>query len=518
MTIWGPFVRAPILAYSVELPSHFFYMPSIKSLAKDTAIYGVSSIIGRFLNWCLVPLYTIMFPAAEYGIVTFVYSVVAIALLVLTYGMETGFFRFANHHRWSDPMEVYSTSLISLASTSSLFIVAVAIFLNPITHAMECDGHPSWVMMMAVCVAVDAFLALPFSYLRYKRKAVRFAVIRLVNIGINIVLNLFFILLCPWLMNRMPQAVDWFYNPSFGIGYIFLANLIASLVNFAMMIPELCGFQWRFNRRLLGEMVRYSAPLLILGVAGVMNQTIDKILYPTLAADTGDALAGLGIYGANYKIAIVMVMFIQAFRFAYEPFIFSRSKDKDDLEERKRTYSDAMKYFFLFALLIFMGVMFYLDFIRYFISERYFSGLKVVPIVMIAELFFGIFFNLSVWYKLTDKTMWGAWFSLIGLAVTVVLNIILVPHIGYMGCAWAAFASYGIMMITSYVIGQRKFPIDYHIGKLGLYCLLAAGLFFLGMYCLTPWPAANYIIRFFILSGFVIFIFRHEGIPLPHRK
>ena len=430
-------------------------MGSMKSLAKDTAIYGVSSIIGRFLNWCLVPLYTIAFPVAEYGVVTFVYSVVAIALIVLTYGMETGFFRFANHERWSDPMEVYSTSLISLASTSSLFVILVALFLGPISHAMECSGHDSYVMMMAVCVAIDAFLALPFSYLRYKKRPVRFAVIRLVNIGVNIGLNLFFILLCPWLMKAAPATVNWFYRPDFGIGYIFLANLIASCVNFVMMIPELRGFPYRFNKRLLAEMLRYSAPLLVLGVAGVMNQTIDKILYPTLAAGRGDALEGLGIYGANYKIAIVMVMFIQAFRFAYEPFIFARNKE-DGAESRNRAYSDAMKYFVLFGFLIFLGVMFYLDIIKYFISPRYFSGLKVVPIVMLAELCFGIFFNLSVWYKLSDKTIWGAWFSLLGVAVTLALNIILVPRMGYMGCAWAALASYGIISARSSRSRRRR--------------------------------------------------------------
>ena len=489
----------------------------MKSLAKDTAIYGVSSIIGRFLNWCLVPLYTIAFPVAEYGVVTFVYSVVAIALIVLTYGMETGFFRFANHERWSDPMEVYSTSLISLASTSSLFVILVALFLGPISRAMECSGHDSYVMMMAVCVAIDAFLALPFSYLRYKKRPVRFAVIRLVNIGVNIGLNLFFILLCPWLMKAAPATVNWFYRPDFGIGYIFLANLIASCVNFVMMIPELRGFPYRFNKRLLAEMLRYSAPLLVLGVAGVMNQTIDKILYPTLAAGRGDALEGLGIYGANYKIAIVMVMFIQAFRFAYEPFIFARNKE-DGAESRNRAYSDAMKYFVLFGFLIFLGVMFYLDIIKYFISPRYFSGLKVVPIVMLAELCFGIFFNLSVWYKLSDKTIWGAWFSLLGLAVTLALNIILVPRMGYMGCAWAALASYGIMMIASYAVGRRHNPIEYHIGRMVSYALIAAVFYFIGMYCLTPWAVANGIIRFFILAAYVGLIVYREGIPLPRLR
>ena len=492
-------------------------MPGIKSLAKDTAIYGVSSIVGRFLNWCLVPLYTIVFPAAEYGVVTFVYSVVAVALLVLTYGMETGFFRFANHDRWPNPMEVYSTALISLATTSTAFVVLVFAFLSPVSRWMECEGHESFVAMMALCVAMDAFLALPFSYLRYKKRALRFATIRLVNIGINIGLNLFFILLCPWLMKNAPATVDWFYLPDFGIGYIFLANLLATCVNFVMMIPELRGFPWLFNKQLLREMIVYSAPLLVLGVAGIMNQTIDKILYPTLAADSGDALEGLGIYGANYKIAIIMVMFIQAFRFAYEPFIFAKNKGEGQ-EQRLKTYSDAMKYFVLFALIIFMGVMFYLDFIRYFISPKYFSGLKVVPIVMAAELFFGIFFNLSLWYKLTDRTVWGAWFSLFGLAITLGLNALLVPRIGYMGCAWAAFASYGCMMLASYFIGQAKFPINYHVGRLASYVVVAAVLYCVGMYCLTPVAWVNYIIRFFIIAAFIGLIAWREGIPLPGHK
>lgn len=488
-------------------------MAGIKSLAKDTAIYGVSSIVGRFLNWCLVPLYTITFAAAEYGVVTFVYSIVALAMIILTYGMETGFFRFANHERWHDPAEVYSTSLISLAVSSSLFVAVVAVFLNPITVAMECAGHPSFVMIMAVCVAIDAFLAIPFSYLRYRKRPIRFATLKLVNIGLNIGLNLFFILLCPWLMRVAPSSVSWFYRPDFGIGYIFLANLIASVVNLVLMVPELTCVRYRFNGRLWREMLVYSAPLLVLGIAGIMNQTIDKIMYPWLAADRADALEGLGIYGANYKIAIVMLMFIQAFRFAYEPFIFARNKE--DGAGKYQAYRDAMKYFVLFGLLIFMGVMFYIDIIKYFISPRYFSGLKVVPIVMMAELFFGIFFNLSLWYKLTDRTVWGMWFSLLGLAVTVVLNIAMVPRIGYMGCAWAALCSYGVMMVASYLVGRAKHPIGYETGRILSYFAIAAVLYAAGMYFLTPWPLANYIIRFFILAGFVGIIIMREPVPFP---
>lgn len=481
---------------------------------KDTAIYGLSSIIGRFLNWCLVPLYTIMFAVEEYGVVTYVYSVVALMLIILTYGMETGFFRFANHERWKDPMQVYSTCLVSLGVSSAAFVALVLCFLHPVTDWMECGGHESYVVIMAVCVALDAFTALPFSYLRYRKRPVRFATLRLVNIGINIGLNLFFILLCPALMKVAPATVDWFYDPAFGIGYIFLANLIASVTTTLMLLPELHGFTWSFNGRLWREIMIYSAPLLVLGVAGIMNQTIDKILYPRLVADHAAAMDGLGIYGANYKIAIVMVMFIQAFRFAYEPFIFARSRDKG--EDRDKAYSDAMKYFIVFALLIFMGVMFYLDIIRYFISPRYFSGLKVVPVVMAAELFFGVFFNLSLWYKLTDKTIWGMWFSLLGLVITIVLNVVLVPAMGYMGCAWAAFCCYGVMMLTSYFVGRAKHPLRYPLRRIGLYVAVSCLIYAVGMYVVvTPWEWVNYVVRTLLILLYILFVLKYERLNVP---
>lgn len=488
-------------------------MSGVKSLVKDTAVYGLSSIVGRFLNWLLVPLYTICFPAQEYGVVTFVYSVVALAMVILTYGLETGFFRFANHERWKDPMEVYSTALISLFATSAAFVLLVLCFLRPATHWMECDGHPSYVVIMAVCVALDAVMAIPYSYLRYRHRPFRFAALRLTNIGLNIGLNLFFILLCPWLMERWPASVSWFYRPDFGIGYIFLANMIASVVNFMMMYPELTGFRYRFNGRLWRQMMAYSLPLLVLGVAGIMNQTIDKILYPTLAADKSQAMYELGIYGANYKIAVILLVFLQAFRFAYEPFIFARAKEDGD--SGKQSYRDAMKYFIVFALFIFLGVMFYLDIIRYFISPAYFSGLKVVPVVMLAEFFFGIFFNLSVWYKLTDRTIYGAWFSLLGLAVTVILNVLLVPRIAYMGCAVAALCSYGTMMTVSYFVGARKYPVGYPMHRIGFYFLVAAALYLLGIVLLPMLGAGEWAAgaaRALLLAAFVAIVMKKEHI------
>ena len=482
-------------------------MGGVKSLAKDTAVYGVSSIVGRFLNWCLVPLYTIMFPAEEYGMVTYIYSIVALALIILTYGMETGFFRFANHDRYKDPMEVYSTSLWSLGVSSVLFFALLCIFINPVSRLLDCGNHQSYILLMGAAVALDAFTAIPFSYLRFRRRPMRFALLRLINIGLNIALNLFFILICPKLDSKL---VDWFYNPSFGIGYIFLTNFITSAMNLLLLLPELRGFKWRFNKNLWCEMMRYSYPLLILGIAGIMNQTIDKILLPNLVSDSNTAMTQLGIYGANYKIAIVMVMFIQAFRFAYEPFIFAQNKGED----KKQSYRDAMKWFVVFSMVIFLGVMFYLDILRYFIASSYWDGLSVVPIIMIAEFFFGVFFNLSLWYKLTDQTRWGMWFSLLGLAVTVILNCLLVPVIGYMGSAWAALACYSVMMITSYIVGRIKYPIGYEVGRLTGYFLLALVLFGVSEIFTTESIIINYSLRTALLIGYIFTVLKIEKASL----
>ncbi|MBQ8773711.1 MAG: lipopolysaccharide biosynthesis protein, partial [Muribaculaceae bacterium] len=346
--------------------------------------------------------------------------------------------------------------------------------------------------------------------LRYKKRPIKFAVIKLINIGLNIGLNLFFILLCPWLSEVAPSTIDWFYDPTYGIGYIFLSNFISSIATLLMLLPEVTSVPFRFNPRLWREMIVYSMPLLVLGIAGIMNQTIDKIIYPMLVTDTEQAMSELGIYGANYKIGIIMVMFIQAFRFAYEPFIFSQNKEKGN--DSKTAYRDAMKYFIIFALFIFLGVMFYLDIVKYFISPQYFSGLKVVPIIMLAELFFGIFFNLSIWYKITDQTIWGAWFSIIGLAITLSINILFVPTHGYMACAWAAFVCYGVMMTISYLIGRAKYPIDYNIPRIIFYVVVAAILFVLSKIIEIPCQTLNLIYRTALLGIYIVIVCKRESL------
>ncbi|MBR6746366.1 MAG: oligosaccharide flippase family protein [Muribaculaceae bacterium] len=482
-------------------------MAGIKSLIKDTAIYGVSSIVGRFLNWCLVPMYTYMFPTEQYGIVTNIYAYVALVLIILLYGMETGFFRFANHERWKNPMQVYSTTLISVGSSSLMFVALACLFSSDIAGALNCGEHPSYIWMMAVAVGIDAFSSLPFSYLRYKKRPVRFAMLKFANIGLNIGLNLFFLVLCPWIWKQAPDLISWFYDPGFGIGYIFLANMISSMVVMLLLLPEL-RVSYTFNFQLWREMLRYSYPLLILGVAGIMNQTIDKILLPFLIDDPVEASQQLGIYGANYKIAIVMVMFIQAFRFAYEPFIFDKNKEAGG--DKRQAYSDAMKFFVIFGLFIFLGVMFFLDLLKYFISPRYFEGLQVVPIVMAAEFFFGIFFNLSLWYKLTDRTIWGTWFSLGGLAITLIINVVFVPQYGYVACAWGALCCYGAMMVASYLIGQKKYPINYHLPRLMLYILSAGALYGVAVLLTTDSHIVNFGLRGVLLLAYGALIWKKE--------
>lgn len=495
-------------------------MAGIKSLVKDTAVYGLSSIIGRFLNWCLVPLYVYLFDTAEYGIVSYLYGFTAVALVILNYGMETGFFRFAN--KSEDPGKVYTTSLISVALTSGIFIAVLTIWLPKISSILLIPKHPEYVWLLGVTVALDAFCNLPFAYLRFRNKAWTFAGIKLLNVGVNIGLNLFFLLACPKLQQTVPGLIDWFYQPlggeGYGIGWIFVANIISTIVVLLCLTPWMAGHRWRFDPELLHSMLTYSWPLLILGVAGILSQNMGQLLIPYIFKGQEEAARSMvGIYGANIKIAIVMVMFTQAFRYAYEPFIFSQAKAEGD--SREQAYCDAMKYFVIFGLLIFLGVMFFLPIIKHFESPSYWAGLRVVPVMMLAELCFGVFFNLSLWYKLTDRTQWGMWFSLFCFALMLGLNLWLIPAIGipggYMGAAWSALIAYFVVMVISYFVGQHYYPIPYEVKRIGCYVALAILLYGIGAW--TEFPGymwLTYILRIGLLSVYVSAVLRYENLPL----
>lgn len=498
-------------------------MSGIKSLVKDTAVYGLSSIVGRFLNWILVPLYVYLFPANEYGIVSYLYSFTAVVLVILNYGMETGYFRFAN--RSDDPDRVYTTSLTSIGISSILFIVLISIFLPQLSSALLLPKHPEYVWLLGTTVAIDAFCNIPFAYLRYKNKAWTFAGVKFLNIGVNIFLNVFFILICPKLEEICPGAINWFYTPmgglNYGIGWIFVANIISSIVVLLALIPYMIGKRWQFDPHLLSKMLDYSWPLLILGVAGIASQNMGQIAIPYIFKGQEEAARTMvGIYGANIKIAVVMVMFTQAFRYAYEPFIFAQARAGG--EDRRQAYCDAMKYFVIFGLLIFLGVMYFMPVLKHFISPGYWSGLRVVPIMMMADLFFGIFFNLSLWYKLTDRTRWGMYFSLICFALMLGLNIWLVPAIGipdgYLGSAWAAFISYFVVMVLSYFVGRYYYPLPYQIGRMALYGVLAIGLYYVGLQ--TEYPSAmwlTYLVRILLLAGYLCVVAFFEDLPVVSR-
>ena len=485
-------------------------MAGLKSLAKDTAIYGLSSIVGRFLNYMLVPLYTAVLPASTggYGVVSNVYAFTALMLVLLTFGMETGFFRFANKSG-EDPMKVYANSLLSVGGVSLIFVLLCLLFLQPISNLLDYGDHPEFIAMMAVVVALDSFQCIPFAYLRYKKRPVKFAAIKLLSIIGGIGLNLFFLLVCPWLNVHCPATISWFYDPDYLVGYIFISNLIISVVQMFFFIPELTGFAYKLDRVLLKRMVVYSFPVLILGLVGILNQTVDKMIYPFLFEDRQEGLVQLGIYAATSKIAMVMAMFTQAFRYAYEPFVFGKDREGDN----RKMYAAAMKYFLIFSLLAFLAVMFYLDLLRYLVAKGYWEGLGVVAIVMLAEICKGIYFNLSFWYKLTDKTYWGAYFSVIGCVIIVVLNILFVPVYGYLASAWASVAGYAVILLLSYWIGQKEYPIRYDLKSLGLYVLLAAVLYVIGEQVPIPNLVLRLAFRTVLLLLFIAYIIKKD-LPL----
>ena len=435
-------------------------MASIKTLAKDTAIYGLSSIVGRFLNYLLVPLYTHVISAASggYGIVTNLYAYTALILVILTFGMETTFFRFANKED-EDANTVFSTSLALVSALSLLFLGAVVLFATPISQALGYADHPDYLLMMAAVVALDAIQAIPFCLLRFQKKAMKFASLKLLFIVLNIGLNLLYFVVLG-------------HTEVF---YVFFLNLVCTFLITFFFVPELIHMRFRVDMGLLRRMLSYSWPILILGIAGILNQAADKMIFPLVYPDKAQGISELAVYGACAKIAMIMAMITQAFRYAYEPFVFAQSRERG----QAHMYAMGMKYFLIFTLLAFLCVMAWLPALRYMVGADYWQGLRVVPIVMAAEIMMGVYFNLSFWYKLIDKTIYGAWFSAAGCLVLVTVNVLFVPKYSYMACAWGGVAGYGTAMVLSYLVGQRKYPINYPLKSIGVYVAITALFYFL---------------------------------------
>lgn len=467
-------------------------MANLKALAKDTAIYGLSSIVGRFLNYLLVPLYTHVISAASggYGVVTNLYAYTALLLVVLTFGMETTFFRFMNDEK-EEHDTVFSVAFGVIALLTSVFLGLVFGFSSSVSSALGYADNPEYVQLMASVVALDALQALPFCHLRYRHKAMRFASLKLLFIAMNIGLNLLFFLVLGY------RDVLW----------VFALNLVCTGVITFFFIPDVLRIRWKFDWGLLRRMLSYSWPILVLGIMGILNQAADKMIFTLVYPDASVAKVELGIYGSCVKVAMIMAMISQAFRYAYEPIVFAKSKDSDKAEY----YALGMKYFVIFTLLAFLAVMGYLPLLRYMVGSDYWAGLRVIPIVMAAEIMMGIYFNLSFWYKLIDKTYYGALFSMAGCIVLLAVNLWGIPRYSYMACAWGGFAGYGTAMLLSYIVGQRLYPIPYPLRSLAGYTAIAGA--FYGAMTLVPseWPMWQYLaISTLLILAFAAIIYCKE--------
>ena len=454
---------------------------NLKSLAKDTALYGLVSIVGRFLNYLLVPVHTYMIPAESggYGVVSNLYAYTALFLALLTFGMETTLFRFGSKEGTDDKM-VYSNALRMVGGVGLGFLAVVFLLLHPIAGAMGYGAHPEYIAIFALITAQDAFQAIMFSRLRQQRRPMRFVALKFAFIIPSILLNLFIFLVMP----KAPALQGVFEQFNYGVGLIFLTNLLCTTGVSLLFIPEIRGITYGFDRAMAKEMLRYSWPLLLLSLVGILNQVADKILLPKLMPGE-EGMVQLGIYGACVKVAMIMSLLTQAFRYAYEPIVFADSRDRNS----PATLADGTKYFIIFTLLAFLAVMFYLPLVQHFIGGDYREGLGVIPIVMMAEIFMGVYFNLSFWYKLTDQNWWGAIISAVGVAVMIGINVAFVPRIGYWACAWGGFAGYGIPMLISYFLGQKKYPIPYDLKAIGKFVLLAGAMFALYWFWLRTLPA-----------------------------
>jgi len=479
----------------------------LKKLASQTAIYGLPTIVGRLLNYFLTPLYTYLFSPAEFGEVTSAYAYVSFLMVFLTYGMETSLFRFSQTEIAKE--KVYSTALSSLLVTSSAFILLTVFYSGSIAETLDFSGHPEYIVWFAFILGCDAFSAIPFAKLREQNKARRFALIKSLNIAINIGLNLFFLWFCKSVYDSQESIfkpfVEIVYNPAIGIGYIFISNLFASVITLLLLSPEIISVKWKIDTALWKRMMRYGLPLLVAGLAGMTNETLDRVLIPLLLPEE-IAKSQNGIYGACYKIAILMTIFIQAFRFAAEPFFFSHSKEKD----AKKKYADIMKYFVIICSGIFLGTMMNMQWIQYFVGERFREGLDVVPILLIANLFLGIFINQSIWYKLTGQTGYGAMITILGALITISLNIYWIPRIGYMGSAWATLICYASMMICSYFLGNKHYPVNYDLKRILGYMGLSVTLYFISTFIVTESSVIKLFLNNLMLLAFFAVAWKME--------
>ncbi len=482
-------------------------MNPLKKLAGQTALYGISSILGRSLNYLLVPLYTLQLAPEQFGIYTELYAYVGFLVVLLTYGMETALFRFANQE--PDNNQVYSSALISFLVSSISFAIIFTLASGPIAAAMDYPNHPEYITWFAWILALDALSALPFARLRLQNKPLRFAMVRLASIGVNVTLNLFFLYFAK---NAFDSGeTSWMascYDPNIGVGYIFIINLISSIITLVLLLPAFRGLSAGFSAETWKRMVSYGLPLVVVGFAGIINETLDRALMKYLLPHDQDTnMYQLGIYGANYKLAMLMTIFIQAYRYAAEPFFFSQAKEKDS----KHLFAKILNYFALVGAFIFLTVTLFIDVFKWFIRNPAFhEGLNVVPILLMANLFFGLYVSLSIWYKLSDKTGLGGWVALSAAALTIALNVWWIPIYGYTGSAWATLIVYVYLATVSLILGNKYYPVPYQVGRIAIYILVAAAIYLLDYNFTHFIPLNPYLVKAGYLTGYALFAYIME--------
>lgn len=481
-------------------------MNPIKQLFGQTAVYGMGTVVPRLLNYVvLTPFFTRVFQLGEYGIVTELYAYIVFLMVILTYGMETGYFRYAEKHK--DPDEVFTTSLVSLFASSSLFITIVTVFSQSIANVIGYPDNPGYFIMIGIIVGADAFTAIPFARLRQKNKALKFALLKIAGVVINIVLNFLFLYFIPaYNLHEKYKFIAVIYSEHIGVGYVFISNLVASLATLVLLMDEILEVRIKFNRKLWKEIIYYSLPLLVAGLAGTVNEALDRVMLKHLIPDNLHPLEQLGIYGANYKIAVLMQLFIQMFRFAAEPFYFSKAKEKG----AERLFGDVMKYFVIACMLIFLMVTLYLDIFKHFIGRKFYGGLDIVPIILYAIFLLGVFFNLSMWYKLKNLTRYGAAITIGGALITVIINWIFIPKYGYTASAWAHFICYLSMVIVSYFLGQHFYRINYDLKAILLYALLPVAIFFFAKWLDLAYSGTKIAIHTALFMFYIVIVLIKE--------
>ncbi|MFL5809964.1 MAG: lipopolysaccharide biosynthesis protein [Flavisolibacter sp.] len=493
-------------------------MSGIKKLAGQTLWYGASSIAARFLNYLLTPYLTAQLLADAYGEMSILYAAIPFLNVIFTYGLETAYFRYASTKE--EHARVYNTATVSLIVTSSIFTTILVLFNKQFAYWLSIPNHPEYFTYSALIIGFDALTTLAFAKLRYEGRPVKFATVRIAGIVINIAAVFFFLSVCPKLYRDNPNSfIHTFYHPANKVGYVIIANLIQSVVTFLLLSKEFFSFKWQFNAKLWKDIILYSSPLILAGFAGMINETFDRIMLSwwSSAATAKQAKAEVGIYSACYKLSILITLFIQAFRMGAEPFFFKQAQG----QEPQKVYARVMKFFVVIICFMFLVVALFLDIWKYFINKNYWSGLKVVPILLLANMFLGIYYNLSIWYKLSNKTIAGAWITLVGAMITLIINYLFIPRYGYMACAWATFFCYGSMMVISFTWGQNNYRVPYAWRKLVAYIAICVGLY--GVHLLFTqfdfgaWSNRGFaLVLLFLFALLIVNVERKEFQKLPY--